>query len=35
MNDSDSDNGETTGFFAGGGGFEVELDFFKDDGPAC
>lgn len=41
VNDSDLDNEGATGFVAvgdiivGGGGFEVELDCFKDDGPAC
>ena len=41
MDDSDLDNEGATGFVAvgeiivGGGGFEVELDCFEDDGPAC
>ena len=39
-NDSDLDNEGATGFVAMGemmvgGGFELELDCFKDDGPAC
>ena len=41
VDESDLDNKGATGFVAvgeiivGGGGFEVELDCFKDDGPAC
>jgi len=41
VNDSDLDNEGATGFVAvgeiivGGGWYEVELDCFKDDGPAC
>ena len=41
VDDSDLDNEGATGFVAvgdimvGGGGFEVEFDCFKDDGPAC
>ena len=39
MDDSDLDNEGATGLVAVGeiigGGFEVEFDCFKDDGPAC
>ena len=41
VDDSDLDNEGATGFVAvgeiivGGGGFEDELDCFRDDGPAC
>jgi hypothetical protein len=41
VDDSDLDNEGATGFVAvgeiivGGGGFELELDCFRDDGPAC
>lgn len=41
VDESDLDSEGATGFVAvgeiiiGGGGFEVELDCFKDDGPAC
>jgi hypothetical protein len=41
VEDSDLDNEGATSFVAvgeiivGGGGFEVELDCFRDDGPAC
>lgn len=41
VDDSDLDNEGTTSLVAvgeiivGGGGFEAELDCFRDDGPAC